>query len=109
MSRSTCCSRRSTQCAPLGQVSLYNVLTPGRLRFPFGENPAQTYNLSLYNLDAMFASLALTLPPNRPDEYRVLVIGDSSVWGTLLRPAETLPGQLNALNLSCGGQDGQGL
>jgi len=33
----------------------------------------------------------------------VLVIGDSSVWGTLLRPAETLPGQLDALNLNlCG-------
>lgn len=88
----------------LGQVSLYNLLYPGRLRFPFGENPAQTYNLSLYNLDAMLASLALNAAPKPPDEYRVLVIGDSSVWGTLLRPAETLPGQLNGLNLSCGGK-----
>ena len=86
----------------LGQVSLYNSLLPGRQRFPFGENPAQTYNLSLYNLDAMFASLALHAAPKPADEYRVLVIGDSSVWGTLLRPSETLPGQLNALNLSCG-------
>lgn len=88
----------------LGQVSLYNLLAPGRQRFPFGENPAQTYNLSLYNLDAMFASLALNAAPKPADEYRVLVVGDSSIWGTLLRPEETLPGQLNALNLSCGGK-----
>ena len=31
-----------------------------------------------------------------PDEYRVLLIGDSSVWGTLLTPEQTLAGQLNA-------------
>jgi hypothetical protein len=90
-----------------GQVSLYNILYPGRQRFPFGENPAQAYNLSMYNLDAMFASLAVnagTPTGSSPDEYRVLVIGDSSVWGTLLHPAETLPGELNALNLTCGGK-----
>ena len=88
----------------LGQVSFYNLLFPGRQRFPFGENPAQSYNLSLYNLDAMFASLALNSAPKAAGEYRVLVVGDSSVWGTLLRPNETLAGQLNALNLTCGGQ-----
>jgi hypothetical protein len=86
----------------LGQVSFYNLLYPGRQRFPFGENPAQSYNLSLYNLEAMFASLNVSA--KQPDEYRVLVVGDSSVWGTLLRPGETLAGQLNALNLSCGGK-----
>jgi hypothetical protein len=88
----------------LGQASLYNLLTPGRQRFPFGENPAQTYNLSLYNVEAMFASLALNATPKAADEYRLLLVGDSSVWGTLLRPNETLAGQLNALNLSCGGK-----
>jgi len=88
----------------LGQISFYNLLYPGRQRFPFGENPAQSYNLSLYNLDAMFASLALNTAPKAAGEYRVLVVGDSSVWGTLLRPNETLAGQLNALNLTCGGQ-----
>ena len=88
----------------LGQASLYNLLVPGRQRFPFGENPAQSYNLSLYNLDAMFASLALNAAPKPADEYRLLVVGDSSVWGTLLRPDDTLVGQLNALNLTCGGK-----
>jgi hypothetical protein len=88
----------------LGQVSLYTLAYPGRERFPFGENPAQSYNLSLYNLDAMFASLALRPKSAGSNEYRVVVIGDSSVWGTLLRPNETLTGQLNALRLTCGGK-----
>lgn len=88
----------------LGQISLYNVLIPGRQRFPFGENPARSYNLSLYNLDAMFASLQINAAPKAANEYRLVVIGDSSVWGTLLRPEETLTGRLNALNLTCGGK-----
>jgi hypothetical protein len=88
----------------LGRISFYNVLFPGRQRLPFGENPAQAYNLSLYNLDAMFASLDLNAAPKASNEYRILVIGDSSVWGTLLRPPETLSGQLNAAGLACGGK-----
>jgi hypothetical protein len=37
------------------------------------------------------------------DEYRVLLIGDSSVWGTLLTPEQTLAGQLNAGQITaCG-------
>lgn len=92
------------QPGAFGRISLYNSLFPGRERLPFGENIQRSYNLSLYNLDAMFASLNLT--KNKPgEEYRVLVIGDSSVWGTLLRPGETLSGQLNALQLTaCDGR-----
>jgi len=86
----------------LGRISFYNILFPGRQRLPFGENQAQAYNLSMYNLPAMFASQRLNAAPKTAGEYRVLVIGDSSVWGTLLRPAETLSGQLNAAGLSCG-------
>jgi len=79
----------------LGRISAYNLLLPGRERLPFGENPAKSYNLSLYNLDAMFASHKLAGAAKPPDEYRVLLVGDSSVWGTLLGPQETLAGQLN--------------
>jgi hypothetical protein len=89
--------------ATLGKQSLYNHLFTGRTRFPFGEDSAQSYNLSLFNLDAMFASheIANGIKPN--GEYRIITIGDSSTWGTLLRPAETLSGQLNEANLSiCG-------
>jgi lysophospholipase L1-like esterase len=40
--------------------------------------------------------------PKAPDEYRVLVFGDSAVWGLQLAPNQTLPSQLNALSLICG-------
>ncbi|MEZ0395605.1 MAG: hypothetical protein ABWK53_04130 [Anaerolineales bacterium] len=86
-----------------GRLSLYNRLFPGRERLPFGENPAQAYNLSLFDLDAMFASHVIAAGPKPADEYRILLMGDSSVWGTLLRPEETLAGQLNAAALTlCG-------
>lgn len=80
----------------LGKLSAYNSLFPGRPRLPFGENPSEAYNFSLFNLDAMFASHEISAGPKPADEFRVLLIGDSSVWGTLLRPEETLSAQLNA-------------
>jgi hypothetical protein len=87
----------------VGRLSLYNVVFPGRERLPFGENPKQSYNLSLFDLDAMFASHVIAGAPKADDEFRVIVIGDSSVWGTLLKPDETLTGQLNQANLNaCG-------
>jgi len=87
---------------PLGKLSLYNVIFPGRERFPFGENQ-RGYNLSLFDLDAMFAAHILTGTAKATGEYRVLLIGDSSVWGTLLTPEQNLAGQLNAKSISaCG-------
>ena len=79
----------------LGRISLYNSLFPGRPRLPFGETPDRAYNFSLFSLDAMFASHEINRP-KAPDEYRVVVVGDSSVWGILLKPEETLAGLLNA-------------
>lgn len=83
----------------LGKLSLYNSIFPGRERFPFGETRA-SYNLSLYNLDAMFASHILDGTEKSPEEYSVILIGDSSVWGTLLTPEQTLAGQLNEKSLT---------
>ncbi|NWF68817.1 MAG: hypothetical protein HXY40_07015 [Chloroflexi bacterium] len=79
----------------LGSLSLYNRLLPGRARLPYGENPAQSYNLSLMSLEAMFASHEIARP-KAADEFRVLLLGDSATWGILLRPEETLSGVLNA-------------
>jgi hypothetical protein len=86
----------------LGKISAYNWLIPGRQRLPFGEVQEKAYNLSLYQLDAMFLShdIAAHKPP---DEYRVVVIGDSSVWGYLLKPDQTLTAYLNAANLTTPG------
>ena len=74
----------------LAKFSAYNVLFPGRQRLPYGDNPSKAYNLSLYNLDAMFASHELAGRVKPDDEFRVLVIGDSASWGFLLEPDQTL-------------------
>jgi hypothetical protein len=87
---------------PLGKLSLYNSVFPGRERFPFGET-RESYNLSLFDMDAMFASHVIQGTEKTSHEYRVLLIGDSSVWGTLLTPGQTLAGQLNAGQITaCG-------
>jgi hypothetical protein len=80
----------------LGRISLYNHIFPGRQRLPYGENPKRAYNLSLYNLEAMFASHELSAGAKPPDEYRVILIGDSSTWGFLLPTENTLSAYLNA-------------
>lgn len=79
----------------LEKYSLYNSILPGRERLPYGEVP-ESYSLSLFDIEAMFESHVISGAEKTPDEYRVLLIGDSSIWGTLLRPEETLAGQLNA-------------
>ena len=82
----------------LGRLSLYNGLLPGRARLPYGEVPADDYNLTLNNLPAMFAAHELARP-KAADEFRVLLIGDSGTWGWFLRHEATLAGQLNDLGL----------
>jgi hypothetical protein len=72
------------------------------MRLPYGEKPEQAYNLSLYSLEAMFASHELAAGEKLANEYRVLLIGDSSVWGYLLTPEETLASRISAANLQVG-------
>lgn len=86
----------------LGRLTLYNSLFPGRDRLPYGETPA-AYNLTLDSLPAMFASHRLSLP-KPAGEFRVVVIGDSSVWGTLLTNDQTLAGQLDEAGLALDGR-----
>jgi hypothetical protein len=90
---------------PYGKLSVYNILLQGRERFPFAEEvPEKIYNLTITNLDAMFSSHIIASPKSK-DEYRVVLLGDSSVWGASLRPEETLAGQLDAANLlTCDGR-----
>jgi hypothetical protein len=80
---------------PLGDISLYNNLFDGRYRLPFGENPKRSYNLSLYNLDAMLASHEINKKPTDVEDLHVVLIGDSSIWGYLQRPDNTLSELLN--------------
>jgi hypothetical protein len=81
----------------LRQISIYNVLVPGSIRFP--RSPDYSCNLSPMPLDAMLATHEIAGSRKAPDEYRVLLIGDSSVWGALLKPQDTLGVILNANKL----------
>jgi hypothetical protein len=84
-----------TPLEALGTVSLYNTVLPGRERLPYGEQPAQSYNQSLYNIPAMLASHTLARP-KAADEFRVILMGDSATWGWFLENKDTLAGRINA-------------
>lgn len=85
-----------------GKISLYNLLFPGRERMPFGENPEKSYNLTLNNLDAMISSHKIARDHKNENEYRIVVIGDSSIWGFLQIPEETLTGILSSqIDFTC--------
>jgi hypothetical protein len=88
----------------IGKASLYNSLIPGRERFPYGEDPQKSYNMTINDLDAMFAS-HLASRAKATDEFRVFVFGDSSIWGTLLSNEQTLTGLLNEQGIkTCDGK-----
>jgi hypothetical protein len=82
----------------LGGISLYNRIFPGRLRLPFGEDFEKSYNISILQLNAMFASHEINAGDKPENEFRVLILGDSSVWGFLLNPDQTLSAMLNDRN-----------
>ncbi len=79
---------------PYGSISLYNFVFPGRERFPFGETPNESFNLTISNLDAMLASHEISADEKTKNDYRIIVIGDSSVWGFLQKPENTFTGLL---------------
>jgi hypothetical protein len=81
----------------LERISIYNSLVPGRERLPYNssENLNQAYNLSITSLEPMMRSHAVT--GSKPeDEYRVLLLGDSGLWGFPLLWEEALSAQINA-------------
>src|SRR5574341_348350 len=84
-----------------GRLDVYGELGLKRLRFPYSTHAPEDEALEVGNLDAMFASHIVS-EPKTANEFRVLILGDSALWGVLLRPEQTFPGQLDALQLTCG-------
>ncbi len=85
----------------LGPINVYAALGLKRQRFPLSTASPADDAQDLGNLDAMFAAHVVS-NPKAPDEFRVLVLGDSAVWGLQLTPEQTLPAQLDSFGLSCG-------
>jgi hypothetical protein len=86
---------------PVERLSLYNHLFPGRTRFPYGWGSRTT---TISDIDALFASHAVSAT-KAENEYRVVVLGDSSIWGDGLTSAETAIVHLNEYELSCDGKN----
>jgi hypothetical protein len=82
------------------QVSGYNVIFPGRTRLPFGVM-GDPYSVAIENVDVTFASHRIS-EPKGSNEFRVVLIGDSSLWGEDLGAYEVISEQWNKLNTPCG-------
>ncbi len=94
---------------PVGRLSLYNSTVAGRERFPFERTRGtqNIYNVAIFeDLDALFAAHVISAAPKPADDYRVILLGDSSVWGLGNEADETITEQLNKLGLtSCDGRN----
>jgi hypothetical protein len=83
-------------------ISAYNVVLPGRARLPFGGQPLP-YSVMVDNLDIMMASHTIS-SEKRPSEFRVLLIGDSSVWQEDVATPDMFSEFWNQQGLQCRGR-----
>jgi lysophospholipase L1-like esterase len=84
--------------------NVYAALNMKRQRLPLSTSSPFDDAQDLGELDAMLAAHVVS-NPKAPDEFRVLVLGDSATWGLQLSPEETMPAQLDALQLKCGSKN----
>jgi hypothetical protein len=93
---------------PVGKITLYNHIVPGRLRFPYEKEPSFYFvghNAPVYeDFDAMFGAHAIS--QSKPaSEFRLILLGDSATWGVSVQAGETLSEQINRLGLqTCDGR-----
>jgi len=83
----------------VNRLTLYGTLYPYRERLPYGEVPSESYSVTLTNIDALLASHEIQRPKT-DNEWRVVFLGDSGVWGWLLEPQQTLTSCINQANLA---------
>lgn len=93
---------------PVGKITLYNSIIPGRLRFPYEQEPTfylVGYNAPVYeDFDAMFGAHVIA-NTKQEDEFRLVLLGDSSTWGISVQASQTLSEQLNQLHIqTCDGR-----
>jgi hypothetical protein len=93
---------------PVGKITLYNYVVPGRLRFPYEQEPAYYFigfNAPVYeDFDAMFGAHILSTPKTA-DEFRVFLLGDSATWGIAVQASDMLSEQINRLDIqTCDGR-----
>ncbi len=87
---------------PVTEISIYNTFVPGLERMPFG-NGNDPYTITVDNTDTMFAAHKISAR-KAPNEIRVALVGDSSIWGDGLSSHTTLAAQWDQLGSQCGGK-----
>lgn len=87
----------------IAEFSIYNSLIPGLERLPFG-NASDPYTVAIDNVDVMFAAHEVSAV-KASDEIRVVLVGDSSIFGESLLSDDTLSGQWNQLGSQCNGKN----
>lgn len=85
---------------PISKISAYNTIFPGRVRMPFG-NDADPFAVMVDDVDVMFASHSVS-DKKITKEYRVVLIGDSSIWGENLAAQDSISVLWNAKDMQCG-------
>ena len=94
---------------PMGKITLYNYIVPGRLRFPYEKEPSFYsigHNAPVYeDFDAMFG--AHIISKRKPaSEFRLILLGDSATWGVSVSADEMLSEQINRLHIqTCDGRN----
>ena len=94
---------------PVGKITLYNHMIPGRLRFPYEQEPSfyfVGYNAPIYeDFNAMFGAHVISKTKSA-SEFRLILLGDSSTWGVSVQAGETLSEQINRLHIqTCDGRN----
>ncbi len=93
---------------PIGRLTIYNSIVPGRVRFPYEQEPQYYlvgYNVPVYeDFDAMFGAHKVSAPKGN-DEFRVFILGDSSTWGIDVQADQTVAEIISEMGLrSCDGR-----
>ncbi len=78
--------------------TLYNSLFPGRLRLVWQTPDLDAYGVSELKIPRLLDDHVIARP-KAPDEYRVVVLGSSDMWGYMNRPQDPMPVALDNLGL----------
>lgn len=92
---------------PVGKITLYNSVIPGRLRFPYDDTELPYINYIARvdeDYDAMFGQHLISR--RKPaSEFRLILLGNSATWGFGLPADRVLSEQINRLNIqTCDGR-----
>src|SRR5215208_7417242 len=76
---------------PIGKLSIYNHIVPGRVRFPYEQESSfyfVGYNAPIYeDFNAMFGAHIISKRKSA-SEFRLILLGDSSTWGISVQARE---------------------